>query len=151
MSARSVLFCPNTDIFRLNAYAEPVLTLLSCPTSTDETCQPMVSIKIINILKQPTNIFITCIISTPQLRQRGWKDHFQVLLKYMEKISLPSQEVRSSSKVACQHFSEWSWLCTEAPTSRYIPLQKKKMWEFFTLPETALFGNHICFLCKYRK
>lgn len=76
------------------------------------------------------NILITCIISTLHARQRGWKDHFQVLLKYMKKLTPTPQEVGSSSKVACQHFSEWSWLCTEAPKSRYIPLQKKRCGNF---------------------
>lgn len=50
----------------------------------------MVSIKVIHFSKQLANIFTTSIISTVQVRQSGRKDLFQILLKYMEKLTLTS-------------------------------------------------------------
>lgn len=50
----------------------------------------MVSIKIRYTSNQLTNIFTTSIISTAQVRQSGRKDLFQLLLKYMEKLTLTS-------------------------------------------------------------
>lgn len=50
--------------------------------------------------------------------------------------------------------STFFWVVLALHRGPYIALHssaEKKMWEFFTLPERALFGNHICFLCKYRK
>lgn len=96
------------------------------------------------------NILITCIISTLHARQRGWKDHFQVLPKDGK---THTDSTRSRIKFqGCM--STFFWVVLALHRGPYIALHssaEKKMWEFFTLPERALFGNHICFLCKYRK
>lgn len=52
-SASLVWFWANTDAFRLHLDADSVLILSACPTSRDETCHPMVSIKIIYIQTSP--------------------------------------------------------------------------------------------------